>query len=135
MNKLTPQKKMLFLFNHRPTTEQIIDAKATFGVELIVEMPPEIKAIWQQIPPDVPTVEPILKPVKTWLEKNSIQGDIVLIQGDFGATFLMVNFATRFGLVPIYSTTRRTATEVRRPDGTIQTEHHFKHRRFRVYGS
>lgn len=127
-------KTMFFLFNHHPTKEQILDAETALGVDRIVEMPPDIKAIWQQIPADPPAVEPILGPVKSWLSKNGSHGDIVLIQGDFGATYLMVAFAMELGLVPVYATTRRTASEIREPDGTIRTEHRFKHRRFRVYG-
>jgi hypothetical protein len=58
----------------------------------------------------------------------------VLIQGDFGATFLMVNFAFEKGLIPIHSTTEREATEELQPDGSVRLSHRFLHKRFRKYG-
>ncbi|SLM28429.1 conserved exported hypothetical protein [Desulfamplus magnetovallimortis] len=125
---------LFLLFSHTPTTEQIEDARLSLGVESIVAMPQEIKNIWQQFPPDVLAIEPMLKPVKKWLSQKSNKGDFALIQGDFGATFLMVLYAKDIGLVPIYATTERKATEIMQSDGTLTIEHIFKHRRFREYG-
>lgn len=135
MNESKRNKKMIFIFNHHPTEDQIADARAAFGIASIIEMPPDIKAVWQQIPSDVPLIAPTLEPVKKWLTQNSDQGDIVLIQGDFGATFLMVNFAMESGLMPVYATTKREASEVQHADGTIRTAHLFRHQRFRLYGN
>lgn len=134
MNESQTERKMLFIFSHRPTEAQVIDAKASLGIASILEMPPDIKEIRQQIPPDVPVVAPTLEPVKKWVENNSAEGDIALIQGDFGATFLMVNFAIQSGLIPVYATTKRNACEVQQNDGTIRSSHLFRHQRFRLYG-
>jgi hypothetical protein len=44
----------------------------------------------------------------------------VLIEGDFGACYLMVRFALEKGLVPLYSTTRREAEERYDADGSVR---------------
>lgn len=132
---MSKKKKLFLLFSHQPTPEQLVDARVSLGVESIVEMPGELREIWHQIPPDAEAVDSFLGPVKEWLVKNSRQGDIALIQGDFGATYLMVNFVGELGLVLVYSTTTRRACEKVQKDGSVKTEHVFRHRRFRVYGS
>ena len=74
------------------------------------------------------------KPVKKWLVAHARPGDFVLIQGDFGACFLMAVFSMDNGLVPLYSTTRRHAAEELQTDGRVKLIHHFRHERFRRYG-
>ncbi|MEA3280185.1 MAG: CRISPR-associated protein Csx20, partial [Thermodesulfobacteriota bacterium] len=60
--------------------------------------------------------------------------DYVLIQGDFGACYIMVRFAFEKGFVPVYSTTRREAVEKQQSDGAVKLVHQFKHQVFRKYG-
>ena len=97
-------------------------------------MPPDLKALWRQIPPDLTEIDNYLEPVKTWLARQSAESDFVLIQGDFGACYIMVQFAFEKGLVPVYSTTRRKAVEEHGNDGSIKLVHQFKHQIFRKYG-
>ncbi|MBF0234963.1 MAG: TIGR02221 family CRISPR-associated protein [Desulfamplus sp.] len=137
--KLTPandkkSSRMLLLLSHSLTSEQIADAKIAFKISEFMEMPDYVKAVWSQIPPDSPNLEEILDPVKAWLQKESSKGDIVVIQGDFGATFLMVGFAMENGLAPVYATTSRKFRESPGKNGIIKMEHLFRHRRFRHYG-
>jgi hypothetical protein len=96
--------------------------------------PEKIQTIWSQIPPDAERLDPVLLPDKTWLEQQAVKGDLVLIQGDFGATVLMVNYALSLGLVPVYATTQRQARDKILSDGRIETYHVFEFKRFRVYG-
>jgi len=63
------------------------------------------------------------------------ENDYVLIQGDFGACYIIVNFAFEIGLIPIYSTTRRAAVEKHENDGSVKLIHQFNHQMFRKYGS
>jgi hypothetical protein len=97
--------------------------------------PPEaVQAIWSQIPSDETHLAPILEPVESWLEQHAQKGDLILIQGDFGATFLMANHALSLGLIPVYATTQRQARDKILSDGRIETHHVFKFKRFRMYG-
>jgi hypothetical protein len=127
-------RKMLLVFNHTFTENQRHDAKINLGVENFIAMPGSVQKIWSQIPADAEKIKPILLPIQNWLASASQIGDFVLIQGDFGATCLMVQFSFSKRLVPVYSATIRKAEEFCDPDGAIQTTHIFKHRRFRMYG-
>lgn len=122
------------LFNHTLTADQEADARVSLGTERYVEPPASIRELWAHVPPELSDLDGYLEPVKEWLEVHARSGDPVLIQGDFGATWLMVRFAFELRLVPVYATTRRSAAEELQPDGSIRLIHRFKHVRFRVYG-
>lgn len=127
--------QLVLIFNHRLTRIQQDDACTSLGVQRIVDLPPDLKEIWRRIPPDQPAIDTHLLPIKTWRSDNASKADYVLIQGDFGATFIMVNYAFENGLTPIYSTSSRNAVEEHLPDGSISLTHNFKHVRFRNYGA
>ena len=128
-------KKMLLIFNHELGLDQLEDAKRSLGVEKFIEMPPGLKEIWQQIPPEAQTIEDVLMSMKEWIKSTAQKGDVILIQGDFGATYLMVSYVRDLDLIPVYSTTRRQAEETPQEDGTLKVVHVFKHVQFRRYAS
>ncbi|MBF0259996.1 MAG: hypothetical protein HQK62_14410 [Desulfamplus sp.] len=127
------QKTLFLIFNHQITPEQKQDAEKTLGTSDVVDLPKRLKKLWSQIPADIESVEEYLSPIAEWLFFNAKQGDYVLIQGDFGAVYYMVNLAFDSGLVPLYSTTARDAVEVRGTDGSVRLTHTFRHVRFRKY--
>ncbi len=129
------QKRMFALFNHQPTDLQRNDAHRSLGVAEFVCLPPELQALWRQVPANLEAIDGYLAPIKDWLAAEGRAKDFVLIQGDFGATWIMVNHAFKLGLVPVYSTTERQAEETIAADGTVQLVHTFRHRRFRRYGA
>lgn len=124
---------LFLIFNHDITPVQESDAYSSFGVQQIINMPPGLKDLWRQIPPNLPKISAYLNPVKDWLAGQAKKNDYVLIQGDFGACFIMVNFAFKKGFIPIYSTTEREAVEEYKEDGTVNLVHQFRHRIFRRY--
>ena len=124
--------KLLVLFNHSLTEAQRDDAAKSLGVCAFIEPPPELRAIWSGLPPEAESLLPTLAPVFAWLERNGRPGDHLLVQGDFGATFLLAQKARALGLIPIYSTTRREAEEERVGDA-VRLSHRFRHVRFRRY--
>jgi len=125
---------LLLIFNHRITALQEEDARVSLRVERIIDLPEDLKAIWRQVPAELEAIEGYLGPIKAWLAGRGKKGDYVLIQGDFGACFIMVNVAMEQGLIPIYSTTQREALEEHGEDGTVKIIHQFRHRIFRRYG-
>ena len=127
-------KTLFLIFNHQITPDQKRDACTSLKIQNIISMPRNLQEIWGQIPPDQDQISDILEPVKSWLSSKSSPGDYVLIQGDFGACFIMVNAAFEMGLVPVYATTKRAATEELQPDGSLKVTHQFKHQCFRKYG-
>jgi hypothetical protein len=125
---------LILLFNHRLTAGQEDDARKSLGVSRVLEPPEELQECWANVPPSLAEISAYLEPVKQWLAVHAAPGDYLLIQGDFGATYLMVNFAFENGFVPIYSTSEREATEELQADGSLKLTHRFQHRRFRKYG-
>lgn len=128
------RKSLFLIFNHTFTDSQHTDAEASLSVERIVSLPEELQALWSSIPPQAKEIRPVLEPIRDWLASEAREGDFVLIQGDFGATYLMVQWALELGLIPVYSTTVREADEELQPDGTVKLTHRFQHRMFRKYG-
>ncbi len=125
---------MYLVFNHRFTTGQEAAARGQLGVGRFAPLPPDLRDLWGQVPPDLPELLPYLAPLRQWLAAQAARGDYVLVQGDFGATYLMVRFCLEQGLIPIYATTRREAREEHRPDGSVRMSHRFQHQMFRQYG-
>lgn len=130
----TARPKLLVIFNHSLTGEQRDDARQALGVEEIVLPPSEVCQAWAQIPADLPDLATYLTPIRAWLAETARPGDYVLVQGDFGATYLLVRFALAAGYVPIYSTTARQAREERLPGGEVRVSHDFRHRIYRRFG-
>lgn len=131
--KKTMPDSLFLIFNHNITSVQETDARGSLGAQRIIDMSGDLKEVWAQILPDMESIDDYLFPVKDWLAQNSIINDYVLIQGDFGACYIMVNFAFEIGLIPVYSTTERKAVEEHDDDGTIKLVHHFRHQKFRKY--
>ena len=127
-------RKLFLLFNHNITNSQEADARSSLKISQIVEPSEEIKNLWKRVPPDLPAINGYLGPLKSWLSEQAAEGDFLLVQGDFGATYLMVSFAFEKGLVPIYSTTERAVKEQLSDNGAVELSHTFRHRRFRLYG-
>lgn len=132
--RATPEN-MFLMFNHSLSKNQETDAQNIWGTQLqFIELPTQLKALWAQIPADKKGLFDTLAPFRKWLEKESCPNDVVLIQGDFGATWLMVQYALDNSLVPVYSVTVRQAREETVSDGTVKNTHFFKHQMFRLYG-
>lgn len=125
--------RMLLLFSHELTEDQIEDARATLTINEFIPLPSDLQTLWQNIPPTKPSLSTYLEPVCNWIKEHGNPGDYVLIQGDFGAVYLMVNFAFSIHLIPIYSTTERKAEEKKMPDNTVKVERVFRHKIFRRY--
>ncbi|MDX1904535.1 MAG: CRISPR-associated protein Csx20 [Thermonemataceae bacterium] len=123
---------LYLLFSHSLTPEQIQDAQENWQIKNFIALPEELQSTWSNVPPLLSSLKTYLKDIFLWLEQAQ-KADKVLIQGDFGATYLMIQFARQRKLVPIYSTTTRKVIETVLPDGSIHTERLFVHQQFRIY--
>ena len=118
------------LLNHQLTRKQIEELETVFCSEEVICPDQELSAMWSQINPEDDREEVAGKRV-AWL-KTARKGDCLLVQGEFGTTFKLVDYALKNGLVPIYATTKRVAKEVR--DGErIHREYIFEHVCFKKY--
>ena len=125
-------RKMILVFSHKLTQEQKDDAIENFGIKEFLSLPKELQNIWSNISPDIQTLEKLLEPIKEFIKNNSKKDDVVLVQGDFGAVYIMVNFVKDLELLGVYATTKREAKEYQE-NGKLIKQSIFKHRRFREY--
>ncbi|MDX4038019.1 CRISPR-associated protein Csx20 [Aliarcobacter skirrowii] len=124
--------KMFLLFSHTLTKNQKDDAMKSFGIEEFIYLPKDLQELFSNVPNDLKKLSEYLTPIKLFLKQYSKEGDFVLIQGDFGATYILVNFAKSLYLNPVYSTTKRVTQEFEE-DGKIIKKSIFEHERFREY--
>ncbi len=122
-------KTMYILMSHEMTEQQKNDAKYSLDVNVFDVVPSKV---WSQIPSEYETIEACLTEIKTYISTGFKRGDYLLVQGDYGATFNMVQFAKEIGLVPVYATSKRKAYEVVEGE-KITTVREFQHVRFRKY--
>lgn len=120
---------MFVLINHNLTEEQKDQALKTFGIEDIVNITDDA---WSSINPSDENILCALSAYKKELMLEANAGDVLLVQGDFGATYNMINFAKNIGLKTIYATTKRVVQELIM-DGKSVTKREFKHEKFREY--
>ena len=127
-------KKMFLLFSHNLSQVQIDDAKYNLNIEEFIPLPADLQEIWSNIPSDLVFLKEYLLVIRNFLTEKSELDDVVLIQGDFGAVYQMVNFAKDLGLEAVYATTNRIIEEIVEDGKTIKKSI-FEHRRFRNYGN
>ena len=125
-------KKMILLFSHKLTSEQITDAKSSFGVEEFLLLDDNLQNIWSNVPADLEDVVEYLQPVRDFLIENMNEDDVALVQGDFGATCAIASFVKSLSGVAVYATTKRNVVE-KESDGKIVKTSIFEHVRFRKF--
>ncbi len=126
-------KQIFLLFSHQLTLAQRKELKNKFDVDRIINLPLNLQNIWSNIPPEIPSIKSYLKDIFDWLKEKSQPGDLVLIQGEFGATYMAVDFCKKIRLIPLYATTRREVVEETLSDDTIKVKRTFVHTRFREF--
>jgi len=99
-------RSLFLVFNHAFTAAQEQDARSSLRVSRVLEPPGHLQALWSDVPPDLQEIREYLEPVMEWLGTNAAPGDYVLVQGDFGACYLLVEFCMGRDLVPVYSNLR-----------------------------
>lgn len=125
--------KLFILTNHTATEQQLEDAKRTFGVTEIVDLPADLKALWGSVPPEIDSVAEYVVPVLQWLESLLRLGDVVWVQGEWGATLTVIDWCRARSVRCVYSTTQRIAVERVLPGGGVALTHVFDHVRFRDF--
>ena len=122
--------KILFtLMNHTLTSEQEEDARNNLNVDKFINI---TDARWSDIDPSEKSTIKFVEVYKDKLKKQAKAGDVLLVQGDFGATYNMIRFAKNMGLIAVYATTNRIVSE-QVENGKVVIKREFKHARFREY--
>ena len=123
--------KAFCLLNHTLTEIQIKELKEEFGAPEIVYPSEELSKKWSQIPATRELDMTPIQEVIEWLSAAQTS-DVLIIQGEFGSTFMLVDYALKRGLIPVHAVTKRVAQEVRIGE-KIQKQHTFEHVCFRRY--
>ena len=122
-------KTFFTLINHTLTSEQEEDARRNLNVDKFVNI---ADAMWSDIDPSEKSIIKFVETYKDKLKKQAKAGDVLLVQGDFGATYNMIRFAKNMGLIAVYATTNRIVSE-QVENGKVVIKREFKHARFREY--
>ena len=122
-------KTLFTLINHTLTSEQEEDARKNLNVDKIINI---ADAMWSDIDPSEKSIIKFVETYKDKLKKQAKAGDMLLVQGDFGATYNMIRFAKNMGLIAVYATTNRIVSE-QVENGKVVIKREFKHARFREY--
>ncbi len=122
-------KTLFTLINHTLTSEQEEDARKNLNVDKFINI---TDARWSDIDPSGKSVIKFVEAYKDKLKKQAKVGDVLLVQGDFGATYNMIRFAKNMGLIAVYATTNRIVSE-QVENGKVVIKREFKHARFREY--
>lgn len=123
-------KKLYLLFSHKLTTDQINDAKDKLNIKEYIYLPKDLQKIWSNIPEDDKSIEELFM---DYIKRNASIGDYILIEGEYGIVYKMVNWTIKNNYIPIYSYTKRHYESVILDDGTIENRHYFKHIKFKKY--
>ena len=124
-------KKMYLLFSHTLTDNQINDAIKNLNIEEFIYLSDELQKKWSNVPPELENIKEYARDFEEFLKDANVN-DYILIQGDFGLTCHMVQYAKKKKLVPVYATTKRVSKDLRK-DGKIIKVSEFKHIKFRKY--
>jgi len=125
-------KNLHLLFNHKLTPEQENDAIKILQVTDFIYLNDELQKIWSNVPSNEANLKNYLDKITEYVKKNVQKDDIVLVQGDFGATYMMVDLVRSLGAIAVYATTKRSVVEVMDGDKVIK-QSIFKHEMFREY--
>lgn len=125
-------QSLFTIFSHKLTEAQKEDAFQKLDCDEIVTLPQQLQQLWSQIPPEG-SIDTFIDKFKKYLSENSQKGDYILIQGEFGATFTLVNWCLDNDRIPIYATTKRVAKEIESKNGEVKKLNVFKHVQFRRY--
>ncbi len=122
-------KTLFTLMNHTLTSEQEEDARKNLDVDKFINM---ADTMWSDIDPSEKSIIKFVEVYKDKLRLQAKAGDVLLVQGDFGATYNMIRFAKNMGLIAVYATTNRIASE-QVENGKVVIKREFKHARYREY--
>lgn len=120
-------KKAFIFFSHKLTEKQIDELTTKWQCEKIISLPENLQTAWSNVNADAD-----IRIFADFLKENSSEGDILLIQGEWGTTFNLINYAKDNNLVPIYAFSVRNSIEKKEGEAIIKTSV-FEHLEFKRY--
>ena len=124
-------KKAYCLMNHPLTPKQEKELIKRYNTKIIIYPEKELSAKWSQVPVTTELDLSIIKDVVSWLSESA-EGDVLIVQGEAGSTFMIADYALKHHLVPLYAVTKRVETEEIEGE-TVKRHYVFEHVCFRSY--
>lgn len=125
------ERKALLLFSHQLTENQEKELVENFKVKKIVSLSSELQEMWSNVSIKKNYKENLEK-IKKYIEENFNENDVILVQGNWGYTYNIVEWSIEKKLVPVYSYTERNVEEIK--DGeNVKKISYFKHVKFIEY--
>lgn len=124
--------KLLILFSHKLTEEQVIDAKKNLEINEFIYLPEYLQKIWSNVNPYIDDKSELLK-IFDFIKNNLAKNDYALIQGEWGYVYDTINYCKSLDIIPIYATTERFVSEINKGNGQIEKTSIFKHVMFKKY--
>jgi hypothetical protein len=120
-----------WLLNHTPTEQQRQELLSVYNMEKILFPPKEITSFWRDIPslPFLPKDQ--MEMVFHWFDTMD-KNDVAVVEGEMTATFSLVSFLWKRGVVVLSSVTERHARETRNGEKVVRS-YVFQHICFRAY--
>lgn len=123
--------KAYCLLNHELTENQKNELFGKFYVSQVIYPDEELKSNWAQIPATESFDRKIIVQIINWLSEAE-ENDCLIIQGEFGSTFLIVDYALKNNLIPLHAVTKRCSVEEKKGESIIK-KIEFQHVCFRKY--
>ena len=124
-------KTAFCLINHQLTENQITELQEKYSVSNIRYPEHTLSELWSQIPTTQELDTTPIYAVVDWLG-SAQSGDVFIIQGEAGSTFMLVDYALKNGLIPLHAVSKRVSKEIRVGE-QIQKQNVFEHVCFRKY--
>lgn len=125
-------RKVYCLLNHNLSEKQISELKEKFHAEEIIYPTEELSKKWSQIPTTERIDRSLIETVVLWLFASG-KNDCLIVQGEMGSTFMLVDYALKNGLIPLHAVSERKTVEKKDEDGTSVKTAIFEHVCFRKY--
>ena len=119
------------LLNHELTGKQIAELEEKYGASRILYPAPSLSESWAQVPVTQVLDKGCIWAATDWLS-SAKAGDVLVVQGEFGSTFMIVDYALNKGLVPLHAVSKRVAKEQREGE-LVHRQYVFEHVCFRKY--
>ena len=120
------------LLNHKLTPKQEDELHNSFVAERIIYPPPQTTELWSAIPTDKDITKAHLAPFTDWLQEAAVEGDVVILQGEFSVTFALIDYSLRRGLTPVCAVSKRITIEEKEGE-KVKKQIIFEHICFRQY--
>ncbi len=126
--------KLFILLSHRINDEQLLLLIRMYGAIELIYLPENLQTTFSNVDPNLQSLKNISVEIISWLKTYPISlSDKVVLQGESGLCFILLQWLFKQNIEVIYSTTLRHCKEIKLANGSIELRHFIKPIQFRKY--